>query len=213
MRLYVSFLVVSVLAIRGNALPPPTQLAIPCLIEQLGSASFPERQAATKALEALGERALPFLQKTAKDTKDAEVRRRAQRLVEAVRRPAGASVKERLYGSWRVVSQEYEGRQVKRDGTRREYTFAEPTVRRVHSGDWGSEMMGGTYQVGIAGDIGTLDLYFALGDNAIVSAMIYRLDDDTLQFCYAEGGMGRPERFETRKGTKLVLLTLMRVKP
>jgi uncharacterized protein (TIGR03067 family) len=209
MRHLASLVLVLVLAPPATALPPPTQLAIARLIKQLGSPSFQEREAAAKALESMGARALPVLQKVTND-KDPEIRRRARRLVETVRRPAVVPEKERLYGLWRVVSFECEGLPMNPDGTRREYFFDEPTVRRVHSGSWGSMTMGGVYGLGRVGSIGTLDMHFPLGDGVTSSAMIYRLDGDTLQLCYSEGGTGRPEKFESRKGTKLVLLTLKR---
>jgi hypothetical protein len=53
------------------------------LVRQLGSKSFSERAAASKALEELGEAALPALQKAA-DSADAEVRRQAALLVETI---------------------------------------------------------------------------------------------------------------------------------
>jgi hypothetical protein len=54
------------------------------LIKQLGSDSFTERQAATKALDAIGEPALETLRKAATENGDAEVRRRAKQIVESV---------------------------------------------------------------------------------------------------------------------------------
>jgi tetratricopeptide (TPR) repeat protein len=52
------------------------------LIRQLGSASFPEREAATRHLEDIGTPALEALRKAAKESADAEVRRRAEQLAE-----------------------------------------------------------------------------------------------------------------------------------
>ena len=47
---------------------------IAALIKQLGDRSFAKRQAASKALEELGEKALPGLQKAAASTEDLETR-------------------------------------------------------------------------------------------------------------------------------------------
>jgi hypothetical protein len=58
------------------------------LVRQLGSSSFAKREAATKALRALGEKALPAL-KQAATSPDAEVRRRATQLL----RPLEAKVR------------------------------------------------------------------------------------------------------------------------
>src|SRR5262245_30687920 len=54
------------------------------LIEQLGSDSFEEREAAERQLLALGETVLPALRKAASTHGDAEVRARAERIVRAI---------------------------------------------------------------------------------------------------------------------------------
>src|SRR6516165_9719362 len=59
--------------------PPPKAADIDRLAEQLGSPSFQEREAASKALEKIGERALPILKQAARSP-DAEVRKRATAL-------------------------------------------------------------------------------------------------------------------------------------
>ena len=61
----------------------PDAAAIAKLVKQLGSPDFTEREAATKALEAIGFPALDALRKAAKDN-DAEVAQRATRLVEII---------------------------------------------------------------------------------------------------------------------------------
>ena len=65
------------------ALPPPSAAQIERLIRQLGADRYADREAASKALAALGKPALPAL-KTACAAKDAEVRKRARRLVEVL---------------------------------------------------------------------------------------------------------------------------------
>jgi len=54
------------------------------LIEQLGSEVFAEREAATKALDRIGEPALKLLRKSSEDSDDAEIRRRAGQLVATI---------------------------------------------------------------------------------------------------------------------------------
>src|SRR5687767_1738786 len=54
---------------------------ITALVKQLGDDSFDQREAAAKALQALGEKALPALVAAAAASEDLEVRRRARRLV------------------------------------------------------------------------------------------------------------------------------------
>ena len=63
---------------------PESSAEIRKLIQQLGSADFAEREAATKRLEAIGKPALPALRDAAKKSEDAEVQRRAQRLVKKI---------------------------------------------------------------------------------------------------------------------------------
>jgi hypothetical protein len=61
------------------------------LIEQLGSERFRDREEASGGLARLGKSALPGLKEATKSP-DAEVRRRARRLVEKMERPAGRSM-------------------------------------------------------------------------------------------------------------------------
>lgn len=65
------------------AAKPPSAAEIRKLIDQLGSASFAEREEATAALDAAGEPALPGLRKAA-ESDDAEVRRRAGELLRKI---------------------------------------------------------------------------------------------------------------------------------
>jgi hypothetical protein len=81
MRPFALALLTLLLARPCFALPPPTPVKAELLIKQLGSNDYYEREAASKALRALGKPALPAL-RVACDSKDAEVRKRARRLVE-----------------------------------------------------------------------------------------------------------------------------------
>jgi hypothetical protein len=65
-----------------SRLPGPATAEIERLIRQLGSDKFGEREAASKALEAVGKPALTALRR-AENSGDAEVRSRARRLIEA----------------------------------------------------------------------------------------------------------------------------------
>jgi hypothetical protein len=60
----------------------PSDATIKQLVQQMGDRDFAEREAAMKRLEGIGKAALPALREAAKNHADAEVRRRAQRLVE-----------------------------------------------------------------------------------------------------------------------------------
>jgi hypothetical protein len=68
------------LALRAAA---PPSASVKRLIRQLGSDSFDEREAASKALDRIGERALPALRKAAANP-DLEIRKRSARLVSAI---------------------------------------------------------------------------------------------------------------------------------
>src|SRR5947209_6032323 len=63
---------------------------IPRLVEQLGDDSFDLREAASKALDKIGEAALPHLRK-ALQSADLEVRQRASKLVEVIAARARAA--------------------------------------------------------------------------------------------------------------------------
>jgi WD domain, G-beta repeat len=62
----------------------PQDAKIARLIKQLGSNSFEEREAASKALDAIGEPARRALQKVVAESVDAEVRRRASTVIETL---------------------------------------------------------------------------------------------------------------------------------
>jgi hypothetical protein len=78
----------------GSAPAAPPQAAdIDRLIRQLGSPRFAEREAATKAPDALGEPALHALEKAITSAGDPEVRRRAQSVRSAIRGRLWAEVR------------------------------------------------------------------------------------------------------------------------
>jgi predicted secreted protein len=80
-RLMLAALVAFLLPRVAAALPPPSAVKAGLLVKQLGSNNYSEREAASKALRALGKPGLPALRMACAD-KDAEVRKRARRLVE-----------------------------------------------------------------------------------------------------------------------------------
>src|SRR5947209_2193312 len=61
-----------------------TRARIESLIAQLGSREFRERDAATKALDAIGRLALPALRKAATASDDLEGRKRAEGLIQSI---------------------------------------------------------------------------------------------------------------------------------
>src|SRR5687767_749959 len=75
-------IVLAVVLRDGPAEDGPTD-RIAGLIQQLGHREFAKREAASKELDAIGEPALGALRKAATD-RDAEVRQRAERIIQAV---------------------------------------------------------------------------------------------------------------------------------
>jgi uncharacterized protein (TIGR03067 family) len=73
---------------------------IAALITQLGDEEFDVRESASQSLDALDELALPAL-KTACTNEDAEIRRRAKRLVAAINQRVGQRELARWEGEWR----------------------------------------------------------------------------------------------------------------
>ena len=86
MRGFVLALLVVLLAQPAPAVPPPSAVEAERLIRQLGANDYHEREAATKALQRMGKSALPALRVACAD-KDAEVKKRAKRLVDLVAPP------------------------------------------------------------------------------------------------------------------------------
>lgn len=82
-RLIMAILVAATLPDVAAALPPLSVIEIDRLVRQLGSNGYYEREAATKALQARGKPALPALRVACAD-KDAEVRKRARRLIDTI---------------------------------------------------------------------------------------------------------------------------------
>jgi hypothetical protein len=75
----------------AKAAPAKSEQEMKRLIAQLGSARFKDREQATYELAKLGKSALPSL-KEATNSADAEVRRRAQQLVEQIEPPPVRSI-------------------------------------------------------------------------------------------------------------------------
>jgi hypothetical protein len=78
------------------ALPAPDDKKIAALIARLDDDSFSEREAASAALGKLGRDALPQLQRALEQTKSAEVRQRAQELLEKMAVPPLTQDQKRL---------------------------------------------------------------------------------------------------------------------
>lgn len=198
-------LLVSLITPSATALQPPSTAQATGLIRLLGSNSYEERNAAEKALKAMGKRAMPALQKAAKGARDAEVRRRAARLVQASTRDTLVAEQGRLRGTWEVVRLEAAGRV--RPMAPLRYVFEDHRiVVRARDGNDLAHGSDGSYCVTAIGALEIAVPFVGTGRG------IYRQDGDTLRLCVDPDGK-RPKEFATRDGSALFLLDFKRVKP
>jgi hypothetical protein len=93
-------------SVRGNSGKAATPDRIAALIKRLGDDAFAKREAASKELEDIGEPALAALRKAANCSDDLEIRRRAERIIQAIAiRADDAAIKRQLAafkGKWNV---------------------------------------------------------------------------------------------------------------
>ena len=97
LALLVMILVLVPRAVQGQDAAPAKkdvtdEKAIRALISQLGDESFEKRQDADKKLAALGRPALRLLREAVKESADAEVRERAERLIQKINKGPGPEV-------------------------------------------------------------------------------------------------------------------------
>jgi uncharacterized protein (TIGR03067 family) len=191
--------------------PPPSAAEIDKLVHQLGSRRFAEREAATKALEKAGEPALAALRKAATSDPDAEVRRRAGKLVRSL--DTG-----RRLGTWRIVSIEFRG-QVgwKPPHHIDEFTF---TKRGVEGELW--VYANAEYQVDALTAPQHIDMLFYMEDELGRRGLwrtwrgIYRFEKDELLLCFDAAlnkQSERPTEFKTKAGSDVVVYRMRREKP
>jgi uncharacterized protein (TIGR03067 family) len=171
------------------------------LSRQLGADRFADREAASKELTAIGEPALGALRQAAARGGDAEVRRRAERIVRAAVRRAARAEMRRLEGSWVAVSEEDNGR-------------SRPCRTRV--------VLGGGRSVAVSeAGAGAFRCTWEALDATVrpkqvdlvtpggqVFRAIYELEGDTLRYCGSYAG--RPSSFSTRAGDGRYMATLKR---
>src|SRR5262245_6531410 len=122
-------------AIRGEDTkmtgPAKSPADIERLIKQLGSDDFNEREAASKALETVGDPALEALRKAAAGNPDAEIRHRAERAIHVIE---GSWELRRFKGpieSFRCVDLSPDGRRALVAGTRTMHLLDAETGREL----------------------------------------------------------------------------------
>ena len=186
----------------------PSEKEVKRWIDQLGSERFPEREQATQKLLKLGKSALPNLKEALKST-DAEVRHRAQRLIDGILAPDLEKELARLRGTWRLVSLE-------RDGVA---TTADELKNMPLVTYKGSECYWGDNQGSLAGTVASIDptknpktLAYNVNYGAGLYLGIYEIDGDTFKECLTEGSKERPKEFTAKAGSGNQLLIYKRVK-
>jgi uncharacterized protein (TIGR03067 family) len=189
--------------------PTESEKEVKRWIDQLGSERFQDREEATRKLLKLGKSALPKLKEALKST-DAEVRHRAQRLIDGILVPDLEKELARLRGTWRLVSLE-------RDGVAATTEELKNMPLVTYKGSdcyWGDDN-----ERGLGGTIASIDptknpktLAYNVNYGAGLYLGIYEIDGDTFKECLTEGSKERPKEFTAKAGSGNQLLIYKRVK-
>ena len=160
-------------------------------MRQLGNESFAKRQAASEELEAIGEPVLGDLRKAVDDTDDAEIRWRAEQVIQAVTAHihAAAAKKElaKWEGDWEAPER---GETFHVKGDRWAWTKAGNAPSLVHPIEVVERKEKTTH----------VDLVFGEGtEKGKVCKAMFRFEGDVLHYCgtYNEA---RPSEFRTTDG-------------
>lgn len=179
------------------------------LIEQLGDDRFTQREAASKELEAMGERALAALCKAATSHYDPEIKRRAGQIIQTFGGKVTKRELEKLQGNWYLISYETNGKRIK--GENKAHVF-------IFEGDkWSIQVDGQVFQSGTVQRIevkkkfNTIDLLILEGGVIRATGVsIYSLEGQSLKYL---NGNTRPTEFVTKQGDGRHYLTFRRAKP
>lgn len=172
---------------------PTTRIA--ALIRQLGDDDFRKREVATRALERLGDRALPALRAALASSDDAEIRLRAREIIPAITDRAANEDLKKLQGIWSLVSGEVNGKQV--SGADKSVTF------QIIGNQWLTRNAGtvsdqGSFRViDYSGPVRRVDL---IGVGGGTTYAIFQVEDDTLKYCRHAAVDYRPTDFTTKEG-------------
>jgi uncharacterized protein (TIGR03067 family) len=184
------------------------------LVRQLGHSEFAKREQASKELDAIGEPALGALRKAAAADPDAEIRRRAERVIDAVQNRVRAAATEKalreLQGTWLLVSYETDGNRIKGEDKSHLFTF--------NGNAWTIRVGGQPFQAGTVTRIEgnekhkAIDLLITEGGNVrATAASIYAVEGNKLK--YLNCGEPRATEFVTKPGDGRHYLTFRRATP
>jgi hypothetical protein len=144
------------------------------LIKQLGDDAFDTREAASKALEAIGEPALDALRKAAATNEDLEIRRRAEGVIRTLASRALQKELAKFAGSWKSP----EGTWMKIHGDR--WASGTPTFGPVSGVMWISELKGRMVLADFAVEEGPT--------KGQMAKAIFRFEGDSLHYCGTYAG-------------------------
>jgi uncharacterized protein (TIGR03067 family) len=190
-----------------NAGPVKSEKEMKRLIDQLGSNQFTDREQATEKLFKLGKSALPSLKEAAKSP-DAEIRRRAQQLVERISAPDLEKELAKLRGTWRVVAMTLDGVEATADRLKQMPLI---TIK-------GSSFYWGENEQGPGGTIVSINptanpkTIEYLNFDGTTHLGIYEFDGDTFKDCLTMDSKKRPKEFTTKPGSGHQLMVHKKVK-
>jgi uncharacterized protein (TIGR03067 family) len=117
---------------------------------------------------------------------------------------------ERFEGTWKFESLELDEAKVPTDSFKDSKLVIKGDKFTYKEGD---AEYGGTFKVDVSKKPKTIDITFTAGPEKGKSFKgIYELDGDTYKVCLDPKGKDRPTKFETKKGTGVVLEVLKREK-
>jgi uncharacterized protein (TIGR03067 family) len=190
--------------LRGDAKKTETE-RIARLIKQLGDGAFAKREAASKELSAIGEPGLAALRKAESGSDDPELRRRAEKLVAAIRLQMVKKALAKLEGTWVRKTAESDGRAAPKDNPAILYVFKGDSVS-VKAGDAVTQQAIRKI-VDVSGNSIKVDYSISAGVNrgGVVRGNC-TLKPDQLRWCYCFGPYDRPTTFATSRETTIRLL-------
>jgi uncharacterized protein (TIGR03067 family) len=117
---------------------------------------------------------------------------------------------DRFQGTWKLESVEVGGEAVSQDNFKDVTLTIEGNKFTTKEGEMVTH---GTYKVNVSKKPKTMDATFTDGPNKGKTLLgIYELDGDTYKACFDLSGKERPTKFESKKGTMLVVEVLKRQK-